>query len=105
MAGLKSHDAIVRILPESSLRQVKYDLLQCPPFKSKETCILCDDLIQQQSMHQKVAHKRLDIMVEAIGRFECVHSNLYTLNLLQKAQRFDKELFIKNFGSLQKYRK
>jgi glycosyltransferase involved in cell wall biosynthesis len=34
---------------------------------------------------------------EAVRRFECVHSNFHTPNLVQNAQRFDKEIFIQKF--------
>jgi glycosyltransferase involved in cell wall biosynthesis len=38
-----------------------------------------------------------ECFVEAIRRFECVHLNFHAPNLVQNAQRFDKEIFIQKF--------
>jgi glycosyltransferase involved in cell wall biosynthesis len=39
-----------------------------------------------------------ECFVETIRQFECMHSNLHTQNLVQNAQRFDKEIFIRKLG-------
>ncbi len=38
-----------------------------------------------------------ECFVEAIKRFECTYSNFHTLNLVQNAKNFDKDIFIQKF--------
>jgi len=44
-----------------------------------------------------VAEQSSECFVEAVRRFECMNSNYYTPDLIQNAQRFDKEIFIQKF--------
>ena len=44
-----------------------------------------------------VAEQSVECFMEAVRRYECMYSNYYTPNMIQNAQRFDKEIFIKKF--------
>jgi len=44
-----------------------------------------------------VSEQSPECFAEAVRQFECVHSNFHTSNLVQNAQRFDKDLFIEEF--------
>lgn len=49
-----------------------------------------------------VLEQSSECFVEAVNRFECMYSNFHTSNLIQNAQKFDKNIFIQKFGGFVK---